>query len=159
MIRAGRKCLPTSQWPVKHYPWPVDLKIHRPVLMVKIWTWSWKTLIGWNLAVVLRIALIVGKCISSNLDWETKLKSSIWKSFNRSLYDQFPNLLCLIAVCEHGYKIWPQSGSDWPLNLIWKFPGFVPFGANLTHFGAKSGNRELIIVLIKSNRWAIIICQ
>ena len=22
-------------------------------------------------------------------------------------------------------------------NLIWKFPGFVPFGANLTHFGAK----------------------
>ena len=29
------------------------------------------------------------------------------------------------------------------LNLIWKFPGFVPFGANLTHFGAKSGNRVL----------------
>ena len=28
------------------------------------------------------------------------------------------------------------------LNLIWKFPGFVPFGANLTHFGAKSGNRD-----------------
>ena len=23
-------------------------------------------------------------------------------------------------------------------NLIWKSPGFVPFGANLTHFGAKS---------------------
>ena len=24
-------------------------------------------------------------------------------------------------------------------NLIWKSPGFVPFGANLTHFGSKSG--------------------
>ena len=66
-----------------------------------------------------------------------------------------------MLVCRHGYKIWPQSGSDWPqmgqireifrsdsvhfgaprqnvLNLIWKFPGFVPFGANRTHFGAKS---------------------
>ena len=25
-------------------------------------------------------------------------------------------------------------------NLIWKSPGFVPFGANLTHFGSKSGH-------------------
>ena len=72
------------------------------------------------------------------------------------------------SAVRHGYQIWPQSVSDWPqmgqireifrsdsvhfgavrqnvLNLIWKFSGFVPFGANLTHFGAKSGNRELNI--------------
>ena len=44
---------------------------------------------------------------------------------------------------QHGYQIWPQN----VLNLIWKFPGFVPFGANLTHFGAKSGNREIQLSL------------
>ena len=29
----------------------------------------------------------------------------------------------------------PPRKMHW--NLIWKSPGFVPFGANLTHFGAK----------------------
>ena len=58
---------------------------------------------------------------------------------------------------NHGYQIWPQSGSHWPkmgqireifrsdsvhfgavrqnvLYLIWKNPRFVPFGANLIQF-------------------------
>ena len=30
---------------------------------------------------------------------------------------------------------WQRRQMHW--NLIWKSPGFVPFGANLTHFGAK----------------------
>ena len=62
-------------------------------------------------------------------------------------------------LCRDG-RFWLQSGSDCPKlvksgafsdqisvhwapgrqmywNLIWKIPGFVPFGANLTRFGAK----------------------
>ena len=32
------------------------------------------------------------------MDWETKLKSSSWKSLNISHYDQFTYLLCLIYL-------------------------------------------------------------
>ena len=50
------------------------------------------------------------------MDWETKLKSSSWKSLNISHYDQFTNLLCLIdliltipasttAGCERGFSV------------------------------------------------------
>ena len=65
-------------------------------------------------------------------------------------------------VSGHGGQIWAQSGSDWPqmgqirglfqirFNTFWltepkctesdlkKNHGFVPFGANMTHFGPKS---------------------
>ena len=36
-------------------------------------------------------------------------------------------------------QIGPQMGQERQMhwNLIWKSPGFVPFGDNLTHFGAK----------------------
>ena len=33
--------------------------------------------------------------------------------------------------------------------LIWKSPGFVPFEANLTHFGSKSGHPVLLECLYK----------
>ena len=44
-------------------------------------------------------------------------------------------------------RIWAEM--FW--NLTWKSPGLVPFGANLTHFGAKSGNREYTVV--KQTLW------
>ena len=42
------------------------------------------------------------------------------------------------AISSSGFT-WPNkvTRSQNVLNLIWKIPGFVPFGANLTHFGAK----------------------
>ena len=66
-----------------------------------------------------------------------------------------------------GDLIWTQNGSDWPQmgkirdffrsdfstfcrcakmywNLIWKSHEFFPFGANLTHFGFKSGHPVLV---------------
>ena len=54
----------------------------------------------------------------------------------------------LISRRGLGDQIWIQNGSDWLSakmyrNLIWKSPGFVPFGANLTHFGSRSGHPDL----------------
>ena len=40
-------------------------------------------------------------------------------------------------TCNHGYQIWPQSGSDWPqMGQIREI-----FRSDSVHFGAKSGNR------------------
>ena len=63
----------------------------------------------------------------------------------------------MMLTSRSGYQIWAQNRSDWPkmgqirdffrsdfsliepnvLKTDLKSPGFVPFGANLTHFGAK----------------------
>ena len=50
-----------------------------------------------------------------------------------------------ITVTGYRYRSWEKTSgmvglsrySQMYWNLIWKSPGFVPFGANLTHFGAK----------------------
>ena len=75
---------------------------------------------------------------------------------------------------ELGDQIWIQNRSDWPQmgqirdffrsdfstfwrprakmywNLIWKSPGFVPFGANLTHFASKFGHPGM-----RSSHWRL----
>ena len=38
-------------------------------------------------------------------------------------------------------------------NLIWKSPGFVPFRANLTHFGAKPDIGVMIVELLDLLDW------
>ena len=40
-------------------------------------------------------------------------------------------------ICPIWGPIWPTLESQMYWNLIWKSLGFVPFGANLTHFGGK----------------------
>ena len=50
--------------------------------------------------------------------------------------DFFRSDLKFKYILTHRFKMY------W--NLIWKSPGFVPFGANLTHFGLKSGHRTVV---------------
>ena len=72
---------------------------------------------------------------SSISNWEC------WFSFCRRSWTFRVNTL--ITTAGMGYlspkltlrKIAPLRQMHW--NLIWKSPGYVPFGANLTHFGAK----------------------
>ena len=73
-------------------------------------------------------------------------------------------------------QIWTQRGSDWLQNaanpglfqirltkmywnLIWKSTGFVSFGANLTHFGAKPDitvvQSDPDVVLIRFDRYRV----
>ena len=74
------------------------------------------------------------------------------------------------VLCELGDQICPQNGSDWPqmgqirdffrsdFSTFWrganksdlKNPWFVPFGANLTHFGTKSDIPDIILKLNNS---------
>ena len=62
------------------------------------------------------------------------------------IWNNFP-----LVLPTQPFQIWAQNWSDWPqmrqfqdcsgtfwLNGSLKKPGFVPFGANLTHFGSKS---------------------
>ena len=77
-----------------------------------------------------------------------------------SMHTQTRDLTCVICVWGstfyviQGCHIWLQSGSNWtnvtnPVSarrakmywdIIWKIPGFIPFGTHLTHFRPKSGN-------------------
>ena len=65
--------------------------------------------------------------IYSNKDWDKKLKTASWKSFNRSQGNQFPNLLGLIdliltipastAGWERGFSTMNRIKSDWRASL------------------------------------------
>ena len=46
----------------------------------------------------------------------------------------------MVGLAPKWVRLTPNGtnpGRQMHLNLIWKIPGFVPFGANLTQFGAK----------------------
>ena len=70
---------------------------------------------------------VVKSIIYSNTDWESKLKTASWKSFNRSHRDQLPNLLNFIdmiltipastAECERGFSAMKRIKSDWRTSL------------------------------------------
>ena len=61
--------------------------------------------------------------IYSNTDWAKKLKTSSWKSFNRSHGAEFPNLMGLIDLlltipastpdCERGFSAMKRIKTDW----------------------------------------------
>ena len=72
----------------------------------------------------------------------------LWQTIEKT--EKRPSLVTKTGIA-HGCKIWSQCAPNetnprlfqirfqfWKFwNLIWKSPGFVSFGANLTHFWAK----------------------
>ena len=84
--------------------------------------------------------------------------------FYCQIYVMFLTIPFSSHVLKRGDQIWAQSGSDYPKwDKSWnffkpkytesdlkKFPGFVPFRVNLTHFGPKSSHPTYTGLILES---------
>ena len=79
-----------------------------------------------------------------HVGWQAPITVHLGKlALSRSLlyFIYRPTYMKCLTMCACIFRIISMTAGKMYWILIWKSSGFVPFGANLIHFGPKSGHR------------------